>query len=189
MDSTRPISFWWSEQGLSESPSIFQKSMTYKFMIYIQSFAKISQRFSNSIQNYFSSLACISILLFFCRPSYIARFVMTFVVNSVNAHLWVRAVANVFKKCLKRIQPLVADFNATATIIFKVLTFWIGASGNYLNPCIPFLSIGHPVLVIVLRSKTSARPCMSMHKAHPSYFRSVPAIAFTQEVGLPVTSW
>lgn len=87
-------------------------------------------------------------LLPWCSPTHIARFVSEVVINAVHTQpLW--ALAYIFKKALK-LQPPLANRNATTTIVLKPWVLRVRAALDYLTPYL--VSTG------LFLSKTSALP-------------------------------
>lgn len=72
--------------------------------------------------------ASVAHLFMACRPSAIAGFVVTVVVDAVNRMLFARPQTDIRQKIRERCEPSGANTNASTTVVLEVLERWISAS-------------------------------------------------------------
>lgn len=94
----------------------------------------LRKRHFSSLINNPVLVAFIAVLLTFCRPSNIPRFVVSVVVYAIKGMSITRALTNVFMKRLKAFNPLFAHLNAASTIQRVFGVFWVRASLNHACP-------------------------------------------------------
>ncbi len=124
----------------------------------------------------------ITSLLLNCCPSAIRFCVISINLNSVYRKVFFR-LAHVFKKIFK-FFPSFTYLYSTTTIIFKIWTFRIITSLNYIHPTIMFFRVRTTMSSIVkyLFSITSARFCPTrLNFIFPCVY-SFSALAFTYKI-------
>jgi hypothetical protein len=84
-------------------------------------------------------------LLGACRPSAIHGFVVAHIVDAVDGVLGTRLGANVGVKRLKRVQPALADGNASSAVSVKVSPCDSGAAVDHIGPTRVFAAVCHAV--------------------------------------------
>lgn len=81
--------------------------------------------------------ACVSRLLLTCCPSHVAWFIMSVIVDTVDAVGWRWPASNIGQERAKPISaaPAIVNANAPSAVAMKMLVFGITASLNHRKPC------------------------------------------------------
>jgi hypothetical protein len=111
-----------------------------------------------------SFIAC---LFFVSRPSHVARFVVTIIINSVDGMFRSRTITDIIKKRNKIVLPFFAHFYSTASIVFPGWIFAVRASLNHTRP-------------ISMRRGYVVSPCMAVFpRSSYGFFNTETAAAFS----------
>lgn len=94
-------------------------------------------------QRMISSL--VSVLLLFCCPLYVARFVVSVVIDAFNRMLWARTQAHILKKEIERTIPLRVNRNTPPSIVLINRDRRIVASFSHASPRLIFNRLGSTV--------------------------------------------
>src|SRR5699024_1425047 len=98
---------------------------------------------------FFISTSSIVVLCKNISPPAVRGFIISISIYSIQRMIRSRFVPHIFKELFKRIQPLIAHFDALATIVFIILTINIYTSLLGTLPRIIFFAINHPMFFIL----------------------------------------
>lgn len=116
--------FFWTKYFFS-SPSKLYSSIN-SLVSYTKLVSPFHSGLSFAIKFYKMVVSSIALLLRSRRPSTIFRAIISIRVNPINAHAWL-GMPHISKEIFK-VRPSFTYFNATPSIIFVCLAFWIVAS-------------------------------------------------------------
>lgn len=130
--------------------------------------------------------ACVRVLLFMCRPSAIARFVIAIVVDSLNRQLtW--STPHVSEERSEAVAPAIADLNSARSIVTKLRAFRVVAALNHRVPHMIFNSRTQSMLEPWLSAP--ARPRHTDPQVADKDFAFVTTGAATQQESKTMSPW
>lgn len=106
-----------------------------------------------------SCSAAVTLLFYVCRPSHVARLVISVIVNAVKAVLWRWRIADILEKVFKRALPTTTDRYSTTTVSSVAPICGRVASGAHPTPgSILLRLIAHRVTMLIRRIFLSWQP-------------------------------
>lgn len=127
------------------TPFIFRYPFTYHPVIQFQFITPLTHGHSFPFIGYHFISPSIIALLFGCTPNYIARLIVTVILNAINAMFIAGPWADISKEHFKRFIPRPIQLNSTCTIPLIRYRCWTITSSLYSLPCMIFRRVTLPM--------------------------------------------
>lgn len=183
--------FSWGRECPCDRPTSLDASSNYS-AIESKFFAPLRLSKSYAFVGVNDSASLIRVILRASNPMTVRRAIVALVVNPVNLVFRRGTFPHVLKEGSKRVLPFIADFNTSATVVFKALMFRIKASCLYSVPTIilgSFDTAMDKVVLIACNRRSSFLPDKIEEHPFAVFRRKVFRLIFTMKAMFSGRSW